>query len=169
MSDLDEARAIRYFLDAFWDGEALTLALERKLYPVAIFHSQQVYEKSAKGCLALVGILSARDHHASDLFNTSIIPISGDLQIPFQRSLGFMTRLESYYIPSRYGVDTAGRIHYVTYDPASVQELAHEADNFLELCLKFFEGKTSKSLPRSREHLEPFFLENYAQCIRTLE
>jgi hypothetical protein len=33
-----------------------------------IFHSQQVCEKCARGCLALSGIMIARDHHALNLF-----------------------------------------------------------------------------------------------------
>ena len=45
----------------------------------------------------------ARDHHASDLFNSSVIPVSGDLKTKFQQSLVFMSRLESYYIPSLSG------------------------------------------------------------------
>jgi len=34
MSDLDEARAIRYFLDAFCDRDTIGLALSQELYPV---------------------------------------------------------------------------------------------------------------------------------------
>lgn len=169
MSDLDEARAIRYFLDAYCDRDTIGLAFREALYPVAIFHSQQVCEKCAKGCLALLSIMSARDHHASDLFNASVIPVSGDLKIRFQQSLVFFSRLESYYIPSRYGVDTAGRIHYLKYDPESVRELVTAAGDFMDLCLKFFEIRTGKTLPRSRELLEEFFLANYSHCIRRLE
>lgn len=154
---------------AFCDQDTIGLALSRKLYPVAIFHSQQVCEKCAKGCLALFAIMMARDHHASDLFNSSLIPFSGDLKSQFQRSLVFMSRLESYYIPSRYGVDTAGRVHYQKYDPDSVRELSQAAGDFLEICLKFFEIRTGTSLPRSRELLEEYFLANYSYCIRRLE
>jgi HEPN domain-containing protein len=53
MSDLEEAQAIRYYLDAMCDMDTIGLALSRELYPVAIFFSQQVCEKCAKGCLAL--------------------------------------------------------------------------------------------------------------------
>jgi HEPN domain-containing protein len=169
MSDLDEARAIRYFLDAFCDRDTISLALNQELYPVAIFHSQQVCEKCAKGCLALFAIMIARDHHASDLFNSSVIPVSGVLKSKFQRSLVFMSRLESYYIPSRYGVDTAGRVHYLKYDPDSVRELSQAAGDFLEQGLEFFEIRTGTSLPRSRELLEEYFLANYSRCIRRLE
>ena len=128
-----------------------------------------VCEKCAKGCLALSGIMIARDHHVSDLFNSSVIPVSGDLKAKFQQSLVFMSRLESYYIPSRYGVDTAGRVHYLKYDPDSVRELSQAANDFLELCLEFFEIRTGTSLPRLREHLEEYFLANYSHCIRRLE
>lgn len=168
-SDLDEARAIRYYLDALCDMDTIGLAMSRELYPVAIFHSQQVCEKCAKGCLALSGIMIARDHHASALFNSSVIPISGDLKSKFKRSLVFFTRLESYYIPSRYGVDTTGRVHYLKYDPDSVRELSIEAEDFLELCLEFFEIRTGTSLPRLRAHLEEYFLAHYSHCIRRLE
>lgn len=169
MSDLDEARAVRYFLDAFCDRDTISLAVKEGLDPVAVFHSQQVFEKCAKGCLALLSIMSARDHHASGLFHSSIIPVSGDLKDLFQQSLVFMSRLESYYIPSRYGVDTAGRIHYLKYDPDSVRELTQAAEDFLELCLKFFEIRTGKILPRSRGLLEEYFLANYSSCIRRLK
>lgn len=80
-----------------------------------------------------------------------------------------MSRLESYYIPSRYGVDTAGRVHYLKYDPDSVWELSQAAGEFLEQCMVFFENRTSKSLPRSRELLEAYFMKNYSHCIRRLD
>lgn len=169
MSDLDEARAVRYFLDALCDRDTIAPALENKVYPVAIFHSQQVCEKGAKGCLSLSGIVITRDHHVSDFFNEYVIPDAGDLKCRFGQSLVFLSRLESYYIPSRYGVDKAGRIHYLTYDPRNVLELSRAAGDFLDLCFDFFEIRTGKILPRSRESLEEFFLTTYTHCIRKLE
>lgn len=99
MSELDEARAVRYFLDALCDKEMIAPALENEVYPVAVFHSQQMCEKGAKGCLSLSAIIVARDHHVSDLFNEYIIPESGNLEGQFRDSLVFVSRLESYYIP----------------------------------------------------------------------
>jgi HEPN domain-containing protein len=169
MSDIHEARAVRYFADALFDRDTIGPALENRLYPVAVFHAQQVCEKGAKGCLALVSIVVARDHHASDLFTAHVIPASGELDNRFREFLPVMSRLESYYIPSRYGVDTAGRVHYLKYDPEKVVELTKTALEFLELCLTFFEAQTGKALPRSREDLEEYFLKTYSSCIRGLE
>jgi HEPN domain-containing protein len=169
MSDLDEARAIRYFLDAIYDRDTIKPAMEAGLPSVVIFHSEQVCEKSAKGCLSLFAIIIASDHHASDFFNTYIIPESGDLKSQFQRIIVSMNRLESYYIPSRYGVDRSGRVHHLTYDPNTVLELSQAAIDFLEYSMQFFEIKTGKRLPRSRENLEQYFLKIYNHCIRLLE
>ncbi|MCX6689341.1 MAG: HEPN domain-containing protein [Methanoregula sp.] len=169
MSDLDEARAIRYFLDAFYDRDTIKPAREAGLYPVVIFHSQQVCEKSAKGCLSLYAIIIASDHHASDFFNRYIIPESGNLQSQFQKNLVHMNRLESYYIPSRYGVNKSGRVHYLEYNLNTVTELSQAAVDFLEISMQFFEIKTGKMLPRSRERLEQYFLKAYSHCIRMLE
>lgn len=160
---------VRYFLDALCDKDTIAPALENKVYPVAIFHSQQVCEKGAKGCLSLSAIIIARDHHVSDFFNEYVLPESGDLKSGFQKSLVFMSQLESYYIPSRYGVDKAGRVHYLTYDPHNVLELSRGAVDFLDLCFDFFEIRTGKNLPRSRELLEKYFLATYNHCIRKLE
>ena len=106
MSDLDEARAIRYFLDAFCDRDTIGLALSQELYPVAIFHSQQVCEKCAKGCLALSAIMIARDHHASDLFNSSKNPgfRGSEEQIPTKPCFHEPTRklLYSLTVRGRY-------------------------------------------------------------------
>lgn len=169
MSELDEARAVRYFLDALCDKEMIAPALENEVYPVAVFHSQQMCEKGAKGCLSLSAIIVARDHHVSDLFNEYIIPESGNLEGRFRESLMFVSRLESYYIPSRYGVDKAGRIHYLTYDPRNVRDLAEAAGVFLDLCFDFFEARTGRVLLRSRGPLEKFFLATYRRHIRKLE
>lgn len=169
MSELDEARAVRYFLDALCDKDTIAPALENKVYPVAIFHSQQVCEKGAKGCLSLSAIIIARDHHVSDFFNEYVIPESGNLKSRFRQSLIFISQLESYYIPSRYGVDKTGRVHYLTYDPNKVLELSHAAVDFLDLCFDFFESRTGKILPRTREPLEKFFLLTYNNYIRKLE
>ncbi len=47
MSDIKEARAVRYLLDAVNDTSIIGPALEEGLYSMAIFHSQQASEKSA--------------------------------------------------------------------------------------------------------------------------
>jgi hypothetical protein len=59
--------------------------------------------------------------------------------------------------------------HYLKYDPDPVRDLSQAAGDFLELCLEFFESRTGKTLPRSRELLEEFFLVNYSHCIRRME
>ncbi len=47
MSDIKDARAIRYLLDAVNDTSIIE-PLEEGLYSMAVFHSQQASEKSAK-------------------------------------------------------------------------------------------------------------------------
>ncbi len=46
MSDIREARAVRYLLDAVNDVSIIGPALEEGLYSMAIFHAQQASEKS---------------------------------------------------------------------------------------------------------------------------
>jgi HEPN domain-containing protein len=62
MSDIREARAIRYLLDAVNDASIIGPALEEGLYSMALFHSQQASEKSAKACLSLLDILITDEH-----------------------------------------------------------------------------------------------------------
>lgn len=168
MSDIREARAVRYLLDAVNDTSIIAPALEEGLYSMAIFHSQQASEKSAKACLSLLDILITDEHIYTDYLVKFVIPESKDLNKDFMKLLPDVNKLESYYIPSRYGVDRFGKIHYRKYDEKEVKDLCRSAIDFLELCFKFVEGKSGMMIPRHREELEQFFVDNYHKFIREL-
>ncbi len=168
MSDIKEARAVRYLLDAVNDASIIGPALEEELYPMAIFHAQQASEKSAKACLSLLEILITDEHIYTDYLVKFLIPESKDLNKSFTKLLPAVNKLESYYIPSRYGVDRFGKIHYRKYDEKDVRDLCRSAKDFLELCFKFVEHKSGRMIPRKREDLERFFIENYYKFIREL-
>ncbi len=168
MSDIREARAIRYLLDAMNDASIIGPALEEGLYPMAIFHAQQACEKAAEACLSLFDIMITDEHVYTDYLVKFVIPESKDLNKDFMKLLLNVYKLESYYIPSRYGVDRFGKIHYRRYDEKEVRDLCRSAMDFLELCFKFVEDKSSRAIPRQREKLEQFFVENYYEFIREL-
>jgi HEPN domain-containing protein len=168
MSDIREARAIRYLLDSVNDTSIIGPALEEGLYSMAIFHSQQASEKSAKACLSLLDILITDEHIYTDYLLKFVIPESKDLNKDFMKLLPDVNKLESYYIPSRYGVDRFGKIHYRKYDEKEVRNLCRSSIDFLELCFKLVEDKISRVIPRKREELEQFFIYNYHKFIREL-
>ncbi|KCZ70379.1 hypothetical protein ANME2D_03294 [Candidatus Methanoperedens nitroreducens] len=168
MSNIREARAIRYLLDAVNDTSIIGPALEEKLYSMAIFHSQQASEKSAKVCLSFLNILITDEHIYTDYLVKFVIPKSKDLNKDFLKLLPDVNKLESYYIPSRYGVDRFGKIHYRKYDEKEVKDLCRSSMEFLELCFKFVEDKSGRVIPRQREELEKFFINNYYTFIREL-
>lgn len=168
MSDIREARAIRYLLDAVNDTSIIKPALEEGLYSMAIFHSQQASEKSAKACLSLLDILITDEHIYTDYLVKFVILESKDLTKDFTKLLPDVNKLESYYIPSRYGVDRFGKIHYRKYDEKEVRDLCRSSMDFLELCFKFVEDKSGRMVPRQREELEQFFVNNYHIFIREL-
>ncbi|VVB95501.1 HEPN domain protein [uncultured archaeon] len=168
MSDIREARAIRYLLDAANDTAIIGPALEEGLYSMAIFHAQQASEKSAKACLSLLNILITDEHIYTDYLVKFVIPESKDLNKDFMKLLPDVNKLESYYIPSRYGVDRFGKIHYRKYDEKEVRDLCKSSVDFLELCFKFIEDKSGRIIPRRREELEQFFVDNYYKFIREL-
>ncbi len=155
-------------LDAVNDASIIGPALEEGLYPMAIFHAQQASEKSAKACLSLLDILITDEHIYTDYLVKFVIPESKDLNKDFMKLLPAVNKLESYYIPSRYGVDRFGKIHYRKYDEKEVRDLCKSSTDFLELCFKFVEDKSGETIPRQREELEQFFVENYYKFIREL-
>ncbi|MFZ3383994.1 MAG: HEPN domain-containing protein [Candidatus Methanoperedens sp.] len=168
MSDIREARAIRYLLDAVNDTSIIGPALEERLYSMAIFHSQQSSEKSAKACLSLLDILITDEHIYTNYLVKFVFPESKDLKNDFMKLLPDVNKLESYYIPSRYGVDRFGKIHYRKYDEKEVKDLCRSAVDFVELCFKFVEDRSGRIIPRKREELEQFFVNNYHKFIREL-
>ncbi len=87
MSDIREARAVRYLLDAVNDISIIGPALEEGIYSMAIFHSQQASEKSAKACLSLLDILITDEHIYTDYLVKFVILESKDLNIDFLKLL----------------------------------------------------------------------------------
>jgi len=74
VAKIEEARAIRYLIDALEDKAAVALLLQGELFGAAVFHCQQLCEKGIKACLSLVGVFAAADHRVSDLFVEHVLP-----------------------------------------------------------------------------------------------
>ena len=51
MSDINEAMAIRYLIDSLNDKPFIEMAINMGLYAPALFHMEQLCEKSTKACL----------------------------------------------------------------------------------------------------------------------
>jgi HEPN domain-containing protein len=175
MSDVDkslaEARTIRYLIDSLNDKSAVSVLLNTGDCSSALFHIEQLCEKSTKACLAILGILLVgksvkersliKAHLFSDAIKVYIIPESGDLADDFKKLISSVREIESYYIPVRYGVDTNGNISFEEYDEADVREIYEQSLKYLELCFKFIEQKYGKSLPRDINELKNIFKTNY--------
>lgn len=169
MSEIKEARAISYLLDALYDKSAVEFAINGKLYPVAIFHSQQVCEKATKACLSLMNILITGEHQYMDFIQNDILPNADDLKSNIERVLSNITKVEMYYIPSRYSVDRHGNIHYKIYDGNEISQLSRSSLEYLEICFSFVERRIGNNLPKEISSLERFFLSNYGDHVRELK
>lgn len=169
MSEIKEARAVSYLLDAVYDKSAVEFSIKGKLYPVAIFHSQQVCEKATKACLSLVNILITGEHQYMDFIQNDIYPNADDLKPHIDRVLSDITKVEMYYIPSRYSVDHHGNIHHKIYDGDEVSKLSSSALEYLDICFSFVERRIGDKLPREITGLEQFFLSNYRDHVRELK
>ncbi|WP_081477367.1 HEPN domain-containing protein [Methanocella arvoryzae] len=62
MSSLAEARAVRYLLDASYDKSLIDAAIKENIPSLALFHMEQLCEKSTKACLAILSILITKEH-----------------------------------------------------------------------------------------------------------
>ncbi len=104
MSNINEARAIRYLIDALNDKPFIEMAINMGLYAPAIFHMEQLCEKATKACLSTYNILITKEHLFTDLIERIIVPDKED----FERYLPVLRKLENKYVSSRYGVDQWG-------------------------------------------------------------
>ena len=82
---LNEARGIRYLMDAIDDIDSAEALLDRKIYNQVLFHCQQVSEKGSKACLSLLGIVLADEHKYADFLQKVVVPSSGKLQNSFKK------------------------------------------------------------------------------------
>ena len=163
---LNEARALRYLLDALDDSSAAEILLEKKIFNQVLFHCQQVSEKASKACLSFLGIVLADEHKYADFLQKLVVPSSGKLQNEFKKLMVKVSIFENFYISARYGVDKQGRIRLQEYEEQEVIDAFNSASDFLELCFKFMEFKVGKSIPRSKEQLVLYLKQNYKELIR---
>lgn len=166
MSDINEARAIRYLIDAIDDKLLIESALDKKIFSQALFHSQQLSEKASKACLSALKILPVDDHKYADALNYLIIPNSKKLKQRFYNIVSHVSKLESEYIPSRYGVNKSGNVSLKKYHEQEVINLCNPAFEYLELCFEFVEERTGKKLPRQKLELEQLLIIDYRDHVK---
>lgn len=165
MSDINEARAISYLCDALDDVPFIDTALKERIYNRAIFHCQQLCEKSAKACLASMGIVIADEHRFLEYFNNFVMPESQELGDSFQSLFKSLGKLETSYISSRYSVNKYGKIKSIKYDESVVNTLCKDSNSFLDLSFRFIERKIGKQLPKGRNDLKKYLDMNYQDNI----
>jgi len=163
---LNEARGIRYLLDALDDITAAEVLLEKRIYNLVLFHCQQTSEKGSKACLSLLGIILADEHRYADFLQKVVVPSSGKLQNSFKKLMVKVSIFENFYISARYGVDKTGRIRLQEFRESDGVDAFNSANDFLELCFKFIELKLDCVLPRKKEELTLYLKKNYNQLIR---
>jgi HEPN domain-containing protein len=166
MSDINEARAIRYLIDAIDDRLLIEAALEKKIFSQALFHSQQLSEKASKACLSALKILPVDDHKYADALNYLIIPNSKKLKQRFYSIMTGVTKLESEYIPARYGVSKSGNVSLKSYDETEVVNLCKPAFEYLDLCFEFIEERAGKKLPRQQHELVQLLIKEYSDHVK---
>jgi HEPN domain-containing protein len=161
MSDIDEARSIRYLMDALNDKSVAELLFNSKYNQPALFHIEQLCEKSTKACLATIGILLTKEHLFANNVKEDIMPVSGELEADFKRYLPLLRKLQLLYVRTRYGVDVEGRISLDEYNETFVQDVYSQSLDYMELCFKFVERKYGKPLPRDPDGLKRYFKSKY--------
>ncbi|MBI2669312.1 HEPN domain-containing protein [Candidatus Woesearchaeota archaeon] len=163
---LNEGQAIRYLIDAVDDVLAAEMLLEKKMFSLVIFHSQQASEKASKACLSLLAMVLADEHKYADFLQKMIVPSSGNLRKSFEKLMIRVSILENFYITSRYGVDKHGRIHLKEFEEKEVIDAFNSTHDFVELCFQFLELKLKAKLPRTKRELILYLRENYKEFIR---
>jgi len=166
MSDINVARAIRYLIDAIDDRQIIESALDKKIFSQALFHSQQLSEKATKAGLSALKILPVDDHKYSDTIITLIIPNSKKLKQRFLSIISNVSRLESEYIPSRYGVSKSGSISLKRYDEQEVVNLCRPAFEYLELCFEVVEERAGIKRSRDKQELEHLLMNDYSDNVK---
>ena len=162
---LNEARALRYLIDALDDEASAEVLFEKGILNRALFHGQQVSEKGSKACLSMLGIVLADDHKYADFLQKMVVPSSGKLKNEFMKVMVKVSVLETLYIQSRYGVDKQGRIHFKEFEKKDVEEVLVSVQRFLELCFLFLEDKLNVQLPRVKEKLVLYIKTNYKELL----
>jgi HEPN domain-containing protein len=165
MSSIDEARALRFLIDSLNDAADADIMLDHKRYSSALFHTEQSCEKATKACLAIIGVIGQKDHVIYDHVKDEILPLTLDLKDEFKSYRDFLLEVESYYIPSRYGVDIAGRISFDHYEENDVKQFIFASKGYIDLCFKFVEEKTGKTIPGTLADLMDYFKTNYSGFI----
>lgn len=168
MSDgklLNEARALRYMIDAVEDVLAAEVLLERGVFGQSLFHCQQVSEKASKACLSILGFVLADEHKYANFLQKMVVPNSGKLRSDFTKLMVKVSVLETLYITSRYGVDKQGRIHFKEFEEKDVSDVFNAVQDFIELCFKFLEDKLQKQIPRTKEKLILYVKTNYKELL----
>lgn len=165
MSNLSETRAVRYLLDAVYDKSLIDAAINDHIPSLALFHMEQMCEKSTKACLSMLNILITKEHSFSDYAEAILIPETGEYQDDFKKLLPALSDIETEYISSRYGVDSYGRVRLEEYHEKDVLRLKSMSLEYLELSFKFIESKSGKRLPRNKDELRDYFKSNYDEFI----
>lgn len=163
---LNEARALRYLIDAVEDLMAAEVLLDKEVYNLVLFHCQQASEKSSKACLSLFGIILADEHKYAGFLQKMVVPNSGRLRNKFTQLMVKVSVLENLYIISRYGVDKEGRIHLREFEKEDVDDAFNAATDFTELCFLFLEEKLNAKLPRKKDLLVAHLKANYKELIK---
>lgn len=163
---LNEARALRYLVDALDDLASAEALIEKGIYNQVLFHCQQATEKGSKACLCLFGIVLAEEHKYADFLQKMIVPSSGKLQEKFKKLMVKVSILENFYIRARYGIDLQGRIHLEEFEKQEVNDSYNAVENFVELCFLFLEQKINSRLPRQKKQLVLYLQENYKEFIK---
>ncbi|BAI61684.1 conserved hypothetical protein [Methanocella paludicola SANAE] len=165
MSSLAETRAVRYLLDAIFDRSLIDAAIDDNIPSLALFHMEQLCEKSTKACLATMNILITKEHTFSDYVEAVLIPDSTAFQEDFKKLLPALSDIETEYISSRYGVDSFGRVTLEEYQKNDVLRLRQASFDYMELAFKFVESKYGKKFPRNKDELLAYMKSTYDEFI----
>lgn len=141
------------------------MAINMGLYAPALFHMEQLCEKSTKACLCTFNILITKEHLFTDLIEKIMIPDIGEFENDFKRYIPVLRRLENKYVSSRYGVDQWGNIKVKKYDKEEILALYHSSLEYFDLCFRFIEKRLNKQLPHNINGLEAYLLSNYKEFI----
>lgn len=168
MSDVNEARAIRYLLDGLDDKDMIECALEKEIYSQALFHAQQLAEKSTKACISILQMMPTDEHHYTKSAYNIVLPNAKKLRGRFEIIIPQVTRFELQYIPTRYGVSTSGKIYLREYNQDTILRDIKSANEYLELCFQFVENRVNMKIPRDKKELKKLLMNAYSDNVYKL-
>lgn len=163
---LNEARGIRYLMDAIDDIDSAEALLDRKIYNQVLFHCQQVSEKGSKACLSLLGIVLADEHKYADFLQKVVVPSSGKLQNSFKKLMVKVSIFENFYITARYGVDKLGRVRLQEFTESDGVDAFNSANDFLELCFRVHGTEIKSGSTKNKKELVLYLKKNYSQLLK---